>query len=261
MVFLQHEQGNNLSKYKIIGIIMETIYDRTLGLIGDEALDKLKRSRILVFGLGGVGGYLTEALARAGVGNLTLVDFDTVSVSNINRQVLALHSTVGMKKTEVMEKRLLDINPSLNVVTLCQKVDARWIDSFNFDAYDYIGDAIDDVPGKIAIIEKAKAKGIPVISCLGTGGRLDPTKFQITDISKTHTCPLARKMRKELSARGITEVKVLFSSENPSSTHGKLTESVSGKNSADEKMGIPSISFCPSVAGLLIASEIIRYLI
>ena len=180
MVFLQHEQGNNLSKYKIIGIIMETIYDRTLGLIGDEALDKLKRSRILVFGLGGVGGYLTEALARAGVGNLTLVDFDTVSVSNINRQVLALHSTVGMKKTEVMEKRLLDINPSLNVVTLCQKVDARWIDSFNFDAYDYIGDAIDDVPGKIAIIEKAKAKGIPVISCLGTGGRLDPTKFQIT---------------------------------------------------------------------------------
>lgn len=230
---------------------MKDRFSRTEMLIGNDALVKLRSSRVAVFGIGGVGGYIAEALVRAGVGALDLIDNDTVSESNINRQIIALTSTVGMLKTEVMEKRLLDINPEAEIRCINRFVLPENIDEFNFSAYSYVADAIDTVSGKLAIIEKAYSEGIPVISSMGTGNKLDPTKFEITDIYKTSVCPLARVMRYELKKRGVKKLKVLYSKEEP------VKPSVAEIN--EKGKAIPgSISFVPSAAGLIVASEIIK---
>ena len=233
---------------------MSEKFSRTEMLIGAEAIEKLKGSRIAVFGVGGVGGFVVEALARAGVGAIDLIDNDTVSVSNINRQIIALTSTVGRPKTEVMAERILDINPEAKVNCINKFVLPDNIDEFDFEAYDYIVDAIDTVSGKLAIIEKAYFLGKPVISSMGTGNKLDPTRFQITDINKTSVCPLARVMRYELKKRGVKKLKVLFSDEEP------MKPSDEQKN--ENGKAIPaSISFVPSAAGLIIASQVIKDLI
>lgn len=222
-------------------------------LIGEKAIATLKNSRVAVFGAGGVGGYVIESLARSGVGAIDIIDNDTVSESNINRQIIALRSTIGSFKTEIARKRVLDINPDCKVTLFKTFVLPENIDSFDFSCYDYIVDAIDTVSGKLAIIEKAYKEGIPVISSMGTGNKLDPTKFTITDISKTSVCPLARVMRYELKKRGVKKVKVLFSTEGPikpdkSENSGKRTPP-------------GSISFVPSAAGLIIGGEVIKDLI
>ena len=194
---------------------MSEKFSRTEMLIGADAVEKLSRSRVAVFGVGGVGGFVVEALARAGVGAIDLIDNDTVSFSNINRQIIALTSTVGRPKTEVMRERVLDINPEAKVSCINKFVLPENIDEFDFETYDYIVDAIDTVSGKLAIIEKAYFLGKPVISSMGTGNKLDPTRFKITDINKTSVCPLARVMRYELKKRGVKKLKVLFSDEEP----------------------------------------------
>ncbi len=233
---------------------MSEIYNRTKMLIGSKALDALKSSRVAVFGLGGVGGLTAEALARSGVGAIDLIDSDTVSESNINRQIIALHSTIGKMKTEVMKERILDINPRCIVKTVNTFVLPENINSFDFSPYSYIVDAIDTVSGKLAIIEKAYKENIPVISSMGTGNKLDPKLFKIADINKTSVCPLARVMRHELKKRGIKKLKVLFSTEEPFRANN-------AENPNKEKLPPASISFVPSVAGLLIAGEVIKDLI
>ena len=224
---------------------MNEIYQRTESLIGARALERLKNAHVAVFGLGGVGGYAVEALARAGVGSLTLIDNDTVNQSNINRQIIALSSTVGLKKTDAFKSRIVDINPELTVFTRDIFFLPESKNEIDFSAFDYVIDAIDTVSGKIAIIEECKRTDVPVISSMGTGNKLDPTAFRITDISKTSVCPLARVMRYELKKRGISKLKVLYSTEEPVKK-GNRTPA--------------SISFVPSVAGLLIAGEVIKSL-
>lgn len=228
-------------------------FERTELLLGADSLTKLQKSRIAVFGIGGVGGYTTEALARVGVGQLDIIDNDTVSESNINRQIIALHSTVGMSKVQVMKQRILDINPGATVNAFECFFLPETSAQFDFSAYNYVVDAVDNVTAKIEIIRRAKTAGVPVISCMGTGNKLNPLAFKITDISETCVCPLARILRRELSHRGITGVKVLYSEEPPVKTAAK-----------DEKTSKPvpgSISFVPSVAGLIIASEVVRDLV
>ena len=232
---------------------MEIKYSRTALLIEKEGVEKLKRARVAVFGIGGVGGYVVEALARAGVGTLDLVDKDTLSESNINRQILALHSTVGKWKTEVAKERIRDINPDITVHTHNLFYLPETADEFDFSAYDYVVDAMDTVSAKLALIERAKRANIPVISSMGTGNKLDPTAFEVADISKTLICPLARVMRKELKRRGIEHLKVVYSK-----------EEAKPPTLFDEESGKPipgSISFVPSVAGLIIAGEVIKDLI
>lgn len=232
---------------------MNNKFSRTEMLIGKDALATLSKMRVAVFGAGGVGGYVIEALARSGVGAIDVIDNDTVSESNLNRQIIALTSTIGRLKTETVRKRVLDINPDCSVTCFETFVLPENINKFDFSVYDYIVDAIDTVSGKIAIIEKAYSEGIPVISSMGTGNKLDPTKFRITDINKTSVCPLARVMRYELKKRGIKKLKVLFSEEEPIKINSE--EKINGK--------IPpgSISFVPSVAGLIIGGEVIKNLI
>lgn len=231
---------------------MNETFSRTEMLIGKDAVERLKGCRVAVFGIGGVGGYVCEALIRAGVGSIDLIDNDTVSVSNINRQIIALTSTVGQLKTEVMKKRILDINPSVNVRTFNTFVLPDNIAEFDFSVYDYIVDAIDTVSGKLAIIEKAYSLGVPVISSMGTGNKLNPSEFKITDINKTSVCPLARVMRYELRKRGVKKLKVLYSQEEP----------IKPDDADDKAPVVPaSISFVPSVAGLLIGGEVIKDLI
>ena len=230
---------------------MNEIFSRTEMLIGKDALSRLKDCRVAVFGIGGVGGYVAEALARSGVGALDLFDNDTVSLSNINRQIFALHSTVGKLKTSVANERLKDINPEIKIREHNLFVLPSNIGEIDFSVYDYVIDAIDTVSGKIAIIEKATKEKIPVISSMGTGNKTDPTKFQITDIYKTSVCPLARVMRYEMKKRGIKKLKVVYSKEEPIKT--KISE---------EGKTVPgSVSFVPSVAGLIIAGEVIKDLI
>ncbi len=228
-------------------------FSRTALLIGEAGIEKLKKARVAVFGVGGVGGYAVEALARSGVGALDLIDNDTVSLSNLNRQIIALHSTVGRLKTEVAAERARDINPAIcvrchNLFFLPENAD-----TFDFTAYDYIVDAIDTVSGKIALIERAKGANVPVISAMGAGNKLNASAFEVADIAKTSVCPLARVMRRELKKRGIEHVKVVYSKEEP--LQSGLTDENSGK-------AIPgSIAFVPSVVGLLLAGEVIKDLI
>ncbi len=226
---------------------------RTAMLIGEEGVEKLKKARVAVFGVGGVGGYVVEALARSGVGALDLVDKDVVSISNLNRQIIALRSTVGRLKTEVAAERVKDINPEISVRCHNLFYLPETADEFDFSAYDYIVDAIDTVSGKIALIERAKAANIPVISSMGAGNKLDPTAFEVADITKTSVCPLARVMRRELKKRGVDHVKVVYSKEEPMSS--KRIDEESGKPIAG------SIAFVPSAVGLIISGEVIKDLI
>lgn len=231
---------------KMVNLMMR--FKRTEMIIGKSSLERLKESKIIVFGIGGVGGYLVEALARCGIKNITLVDNDIVSETNINRQIIALSSTIGKYKTEVMKERILDINPEANVNTYNIFYDLN--NKIELEGYDYIIDCIDTVTSKILLIMEAKEKDIPIISSMGTGNKLNPSLLKITDISKTSVCPLARVMRYELRKRGINHLKVLYSNEEPKG------------NVINEKRNIPgSISFLPSTAGLLIASEVVKDII
>ncbi len=225
---------------------MKEQFARTEKLIGTESVEKLQAASVIVFGIGGVGSYVAEGLARAGVGKLTLVDKDVVDITNINRQLPALHSTVGQPKAEVMAQRIKDINPDCDIEAVECFFMPDNADTFDFSQYDYVVDAIDTVTGKLAIIEKAYAEGVPVIASMGTGNKLDPTAFRITAIEKTKVCPLAKVMRKELKNRGIKGVKVLYSEEEPVRTGGSSPA---------------SISFVPSAAGLIIAGEVIKDII
>ena len=227
---------------------------RTEMLLGSEALTRLQSARVAVFGLGGVGGYAVEALARSGVGSLDLIDSDTVSVSNLNRQILATHSTVGMLKVDAARQRVQDINPACNVKTYPIFYTPDTADAFDFTQYDYIVDAIDTVTGKLALVERAKAAGTPIICCMGTGNKLDASAFQVADISKTTMCPLARVMRKELTKRGIRHLKVVYSQEEALTPTGWEEEAA-----ALGKRQIPgSVAFVPGAAGLLLAGEVVR---
>ena len=228
-------------------------FSRTELLLGKEGVEKLKRARVAVFGVGGVGGYVVEALARSGVGALDLIDKDVVSESNINRQIIALHSTVGQLKTEAAANRARDINPHIVVRTHNVFYLPENAQEFDFSQYDYVVDAIDTVSGKIALIEQAKRSNTSVISSMGAGNKLDPTAFEVADITKTSVCPLARVMRRELKKRGIEHVKVVYSKEEPLPSN--VTDEESGKS-------VPgSIAFVPSVVGLIIAGEVIKDLI
>ena len=233
---------------------MKEQFLRTAMLLGTDALEKLQGARVAVFGLGGVGGYTVEALARAGIGALDLIDNDTVSLSNVNRQILATHRTVGMDKTEAAKERVLDINPDCIVRTHKVFYTPETADQFDFTEYDYIVDAIDTVTGKLALVERANSVGTPIICCMGTGNKLDASAFQVADISKTSMCPLARIMRKELGKRGIKHLKVVYSQEEALTPTGWEEEAA-----AIGKRQIPgSVSFVPGAAGLILAGEVIK---
>lgn len=232
---------------------MSEIFSRTELMFGSDSMKKLAESRVAVFGVGGVGGYVAEALARSGVGAIDLIDNDTVSESNINRQIIALHSTIGQYKTDVMKSRIKDINPDCVVTVHKLLFMPDTAEKIDFSVYSYIVDAIDTVTGKIEIIMQAEKAGVPVISSMGAGNKLNPAMFEVADIYKTSVCPLARTMRHELKKRGIKSLKTVYSKEQPviisSSTDGR------GKP-------VPaSNAFVPSVAGLIIASEVIKSLI
>lgn len=229
----------------------ESAFCRTKYLIGEDGLEKLKNAKVAVFGVGGVGSYVVEALARAGVGNLVLIDKDQVSISNINRQLVATHETIGKLKVDVAKERILSINPEAKVETFAEFFmpgNTRILDN----SITYIVDAIDTVTAKIELVMQAEKLGIPIISSMGTGNKLDPCLFEVTDIYKTQVCPLAKVMRKELKQRGIKHLKVLYSKEEPrkSGVIGENGKAVPG-----------SISFVPSVAGLIIAGEVIKDLL
>lgn len=235
-------------------------FSRTELLLGEQAMEQLKHTRVAIFGIGGVGGFVAEALARTGIGTFDLIDNDVVSLTNLNRQIIALHSTVGQLKTEVMQSRILDINPEANVnVHSCFYL-PETKDNFDFNQYNYVIDAVDTVTAKISIILEAQKAGVPVISCMGAGNKKDPFQFEIADIYKTSVCPLAKVMRRELKKRGVKQLKVLYSKEMPMKP---LTEEAAQKGAAEYRSAsarpVPgSLAFVPSAAGLLIASEVIK---
>lgn len=224
---------------------MEERYSRSAALLGEDAIEALKCKSVIVFGVGGVGGYSAEAIARMGVGTIELVDNDVVSESNINRQIIATYDTIGKLKTEVMRERILSINPDANVVARNCFYLPDTAGEFDFSQYDYIVDAVDTVTAKLGIIMAAKEKNVPVISSMGAGNKLDPSAFEVADISKTSVCPLARVIRRELKKRGVSNVKVVYSKEEPAAS-----SRVPG-----------SVAYVPASAGLLIASEVIGDLI
>lgn len=228
-------------------------FSRTKLLLGEDAIEKLNRSKVAVFGVGGVGGYAVEALARSGVGNLDLIDNDRVSVTNINRQIIATHQTLGKYKVDVAKERILDINPecNVNVFKIFYMPDTE--NMFDFSNYDYIIDAIDTVSGKIALVMNAQKANVPIISSMGAGNKLNPSAFEVTDIYKTSVCPLARVMRNELKKRGIKKLKVVYSKEKPI----KVTDGNKQKNGEYKKPIPGSVAFVPSVAGLIAAGEVI----
>lgn len=229
---------------------MNEQHSRTEMLIGTEGVEKLQNSRVIIFGVGGVGGYAAEALARAGVGHIELVDSDCVALSNINRQIIATHNTVGMYKTEAMRDRIATINPECRVVCHSIFFDNDTKCQFNFTKYDYIIDAIDSLGAKIELIASAYESGTPIISAMGAGNKLDPTLFEVSDISKTTVCPLARAVRIALRKRGINHLKVVYSKEEPV---------VPPEVSDGERRRVPaSISFVPSVMGLILAGEVVK---
>ncbi|MBE6720054.1 MAG: tRNA threonylcarbamoyladenosine dehydratase [Ruminococcaceae bacterium] len=226
-------------------------------LVGSDALGRIKRSRVAVFGIGGVGGYVAEALARSGVGTLDIIDNDSVSLTNLNRQIIALHSTVGKSKVAVMKERILDINPDCTVNAFELFFGADTEDSFDFTQYDYVVDAIDTVTAKLRLIEKCTKLGVPVISSMGTGNKLDPSGLEITDISKTSYDGLARIMRKELSKRGIKHLPVVYSAEQPvKPDREKLSELLDAEDL--KKRTVPASSaFVPPCAGLMLAAKVL----
>lgn len=224
---------------------MNELYDRTGRLVGEEGLEKLKNAKVLVVGLGGVGGYIAEALARAGVGCLGLLDFDVVDPSNLNRQIIATTEKIGQKKTEVLKERILSINPNCEVISFDFRLDSSKLTELNITSWSYIADAIDDTEAKIALIKACFDAKVPIISSMGTGNKMDPFSYKIAPIEKTDTDPLARALRKKLKELGVKNIPVLYSSEEP-------------KTHVESGNPIPSISYMPAVAGLEIASYIIK---
>ena len=234
-------------------------YSRTQLLLGTDGLEKLRNARVAVFGLGGVGGYAVEALARSGVGQLDLIDDDVINLTNLNRQVLALHSTIGMPKVEAAKRRILDIDPTIQVRTYQTFYLPETACEFDFSMYDYVVDAIDTVTGKLELIAQAKSAGVPIISCMGTGNKLDPADFRVSDISKTRGCALARIMRKECAKRGIKGVKVVWSEELPLEPHIDPSADPESHREGSSRRALPgSTAFVPGVAGLIMAGEVIR---
>lgn len=238
-------------------IIMREQFVRSALLLGEHGIENLNRARVAVFGIGGVGGFTAEALARAGIGNFLLVDNDLVSPSNINRQIIALWDTVGREKTLVMKERILGINPEAHVETRECFFLPENADEFDFYEYDYIVDAVDTVSAKLEIIVRAGKAGVPVISCMGAGNKLDPTQFTVTDIYETSICPLARVMRRELKKRGVQSCKVVYSTE---AAKKPLPGLLSEEEAAARREVPGSVSFVPSVAGLIAAGEVVREL-
>lgn len=233
-------------------------FSRTELLLGADGMDKLKKAHVAVFGVGGVGGYAVEALARSGVGALTLIDSDTVSLTNINRQIIALHSTVGLPKVEVAAARVRDINPECRVTTVQAMYLPQNAEEFDFSQYDYIVDAIDTVSGKLSLAVKAQEAGVPLIAAMGAGNKLDPTAFEVADIYDTTECPLARIMRKELRKRGVKALKVVYSREPALVPQGDADQ----EEKPQGRRSIPgSVAFVPSVAGLILAGEVIKDLL
>ena len=229
----------------------ENQFSRTELLLGKKSVENLAKKRVAVFGVGGVGGFVCEGLVRAGIGIIDIIDKDTVDISNLNRQLIALHSTIGMNKVDVLEARLKDINEELIVNKYKCFFLPETSDSFEFEKYDYVVDAIDTVTGKIELVLKAKEAGVPIISAMGAGNKLDPTAFQIADIYKTSVCPLARVMRRELKKRGVDRLKVVYSKEEP----------IKPSFAEGEEVAPGSVSFVPSVMGLIIAGEIVKELL
>lgn len=236
-------------------MLEETQFDRTDRLFGEGASALLSQKRVAVFGVGGVGGYAVEALARAGIGQIDLCDHDTVSLSNLNRQIIALHSTVGRLKVDVLRERIADINPSAVVRTYPVFFTPENADGFDFSAYDYVLDAIDTVSGKIELVLRAKAANVKIISAMGAGNKIGTAAFEVTDLFRTSVCPLARVMRTELRRRGVRDLKVVYSKEEPHSPYKKAGEEKL------RKVAPGSVSYMPSVAGLLMAGEVIRDLL
>ena len=230
---------------------MKEQFIRTSMILEEAGVERLEKATVAVFGLGGVGGYVCEALARAGIGCLHLIDNDTVSISNLNRQILALHSTIGMMKTEAAKRRVLDINPDCSVVTHELFFLPETAGEIDFSAFDYVVDAVDTVTAKLAIIGAAKKAGVPVISVMGTGNKLDASAFEVADISQTSVCPLAKVMRRELKKRGLTDVKVVYSREDPK---GRTLGDDRGRHAPG------SVPFVPGAAGLLAAGAVIKYI-
>ncbi len=229
---------------------MEERLKRTAKLLGEEAIEKLKNSHVAIFGIGGVGGYVLEALCRSGVGTISIVDNDLVSESNINRQIIATYDTIGEEKVDVAEKRAKSINPDINIIkhNIFYLPDEE--SDIDFACFDYIVDAIDTVSGKIGLIMEAKSLNIPVISAMGAGNKLDPTQFKVSDIYKTKVCPLSKVMRYELKKRGVKNLKVVYSEEEPIK--------VFDEDEKSRKKAPGSVAFVPSVAGLIIAGEVIK---
>ncbi len=245
-------------------------FSRTEMLLGKQAMETLAAARVAVFGVGGVGSFAAEALARAGIGSIDLFDDDKVCLTNVNRQLIALHSTIGRKKAEVMRERILDINPRCKAVAYGCFYSADNADEFDLSKYDYVADAIDTVSSKLLLIERAYAAGTPVISCMGAGNKLDPTRLEVADIYKTSVCPLARVMRKELKARGVPALKVVYSREEALKPAAEPADEdnadcPAGLAQGDSRTGtrqVPgSVSFVPPVAGFILAGEVIRDLI
>lgn len=231
-------------------------FDRTKRLLGADAMKKLKNSHVAVFGIGGVGGHAADALVRSGIGQITIVDSDEVAESNINRQLIATTKTVGRKKVEVMKEHLLEINPEVIV----HEYDCFFLPEtkaqFDFSGYDYVIDAVDTVTAKLALVEACKEAGVPIVSSMGAGNKLDPTAFEVTDIYKTSVCPLAKVMRKELKARGIKKLKVVYSKEIPLEP---ITDEEFVSDEKRSRRATPgSIAFVPSVAGLILAGEVVK---
>ena len=242
-------------------------FSRTQLVFGKEAMDKLKGARVAVFGIGGVGGYTVEALARSGVGAIDIIDDDKVCLSNINRQIIATRKTVGKYKVDVAKERIEDINPDCKVTAFKTFYMPETADQFDFTQYDYVVDAIDTVTGKIALIENAKKAGTPIISSMGAGNKVDPTAFEVTDIYKTSVCPLAKVMRYELKRRGIRKLKVVYSKEKPIPPVDDMTISCrqhcicppGTARKCTQRRQVPgSTAFVPSVVGLIIAGEVIK---
>ncbi|MGN0271737.1 MAG: ThiF family adenylyltransferase [Lachnospiraceae bacterium] len=230
---------------------MKEQFERTGLLLGQEAVEKLQEKRVAVFGVGGVGGYVAEALVRSGIGSIDIVDKDTVSVTNLNRQLIATHSTIGQSKVKVMKDRILDINLECKVYAHECFYLPDTAEQFRFEEYDYIVDAVDTVTAKLELVMRAKEAGVPIISSMGAGNKLDPTRFEVADISKTSVCPLAKVMRRELRKRGVEHLKVVYSKEEPISPKEQLSDG--------NKRVLPgSVAFVPSVVGLILAGEVIK---
>ena len=242
-------------------------FSRTQLLLGEEAMEKLKNSRVAIFGIGGVGGYVCEALVRSGVGHFDLIDHDKVCLTNINRQIIATRKTIGKYKTDVMKERMLDINPDVDVtVHQCFFLPEN-AEEFHFEAYDYVVDAVDTVTAKLELVMKCREKGVPIISSTGAGNKLDASAFRVADIYKTKMCPLAKVMRRELKKRGVKNLKVVYSEEKPTRPLEDMSISCrsncicppGAEHKCTERRDIPgSVAFVPSVAGLIIAGEVVK---